>query len=56
MRRSRRSVVYALHDSHVAALLDQAVHHTEHLRLGVVDAPAGVDTDAIAAGPELSPS
>src|SRR5690242_9458639 len=41
--RQGRSVVYALHDSHVAALLDQAVHHIEHLRLGVVDAPATAD-------------
>ncbi|MEW2549055.1 metalloregulator ArsR/SmtB family transcription factor [Streptomyces sp. NPDC047002] len=38
--RTGRSVVYALHDSHVAALLDQAVHHVEHLRLGLVDPPA----------------
>jgi DNA-binding transcriptional ArsR family regulator len=28
-------VVYALHDSHVADLLDQAVFHVEHLRLGL---------------------
>jgi hypothetical protein len=27
-------VIYALHDSHVADLLDQAVFHIEHLRLG----------------------
>jgi DNA-binding transcriptional ArsR family regulator len=32
-RRGRR-VVYALHDSHVADLLDQAVFHIEHVRLG----------------------
>ena len=32
-RRGRR-VIYALHDSHVADLLDQAVFHIEHLRLG----------------------
>jgi DNA-binding transcriptional ArsR family regulator len=32
-RRGRR-VVYALHDSHVADLLDQAVFHVEHVRLG----------------------
>jgi DNA-binding transcriptional ArsR family regulator len=32
--RRGRSVVYALHDSHVADLLDQAVFHIEHLRLG----------------------
>lgn len=33
--RSGRAVVYTLHDDHVAALLDQAVHHAEHLRLGL---------------------
>ncbi|WP_340559831.1 ArsR/SmtB family transcription factor [Streptomyces sp. GSL17-111] len=38
--RHGRSVVYALHDHHVAALLDQAVHHVEHLRLGLPDPPA----------------
>ncbi len=32
--RRGRSVVYALHDDHVAGLLDQAVYHVEHLRLG----------------------
>ena len=32
--RRGRQVVYALHDSHVADLLDQAVYHIEHLRLG----------------------
>ena len=32
-------MVYALYDNHVAALLDQAVYHIEHLRLGVADAP-----------------
>ena len=30
-------VVYALHDSHVADLIDQAVFHVEHLRLGFVE-------------------
>ena len=29
-----RQVIYALHDDHVATLLDEAVFHTEHLRLG----------------------
>ena len=33
-------MVYALYDNHVAALLDQAVYHIEHLRLGIADAPA----------------
>ena len=32
--RQGRSVVYALHDTHVADLLDQAVYHIEHVRLG----------------------
>jgi DNA-binding transcriptional ArsR family regulator len=32
--RRGRSIVYALHDSHVADLIDQAVFHIEHLRLG----------------------
>lgn len=31
--RRGRSVVYALYDAHVLALLDQAVHHVEHLHL-----------------------
>jgi ArsR family transcriptional regulator, nickel/cobalt-responsive transcriptional repressor len=35
--RRGRSVVYALQDSHVADLLDQAVFHVEHLRLGLVE-------------------
>lgn len=32
--RRGRQVIYALYDDHVAALLDEAVFHTEHLRLG----------------------
>ena len=35
--RRGRQTVYALHDSHVADLLDQAVFHVEHLRLGLVE-------------------
>jgi len=35
--RAGRSVTYALFDSHVAALLDEAVFHAEHLRLGTPD-------------------
>lgn len=42
-RREGRSVVYALYDNHVAALLDQAVYHIEHLRLGLSDAEVDVD-------------
>jgi len=32
--RAGRQVIYALYDDHVAALLDEAIFHTEHLRLG----------------------
>ena len=32
-----RSVVYSLYDAHVAELIDQAVWHIEHLRLGAVE-------------------
>ncbi|MFF2520528.1 ArsR/SmtB family transcription factor [Streptomyces liangshanensis] len=35
--RQGRSIVYALYDNHVAELLDQALYHVEHLRLGVHD-------------------
>ncbi|MGW1679329.1 ArsR/SmtB family transcription factor [Saccharopolyspora sp. NPDC002376] len=35
--RSGRSVVYSLYDNHVAQLLDEAVFHIEHLRLGIRD-------------------
>lgn len=35
--RDGRRVRYRLFDDHVAALLDQATHHLEHLRLGAVD-------------------
>ncbi|MFF4285739.1 ArsR/SmtB family transcription factor [Streptomyces sp. NPDC001633] len=36
-RRTGRSIVYSLYDNHVAQLLDEAVYHIEHLRLGVSD-------------------
>jgi DNA-binding transcriptional ArsR family regulator len=36
--RAGRSIVYELYDDHVAALLDQAIYHGEHLRLGIADA------------------
>ncbi|MGW0736267.1 ArsR/SmtB family transcription factor [Streptomyces sp. NPDC002851] len=35
--RRGRSIIYALHDHHVAELLDQALFHVEHLRLGLQD-------------------
>ena len=47
--RRGRSVVYALYDDHVAHLLDQAVHHAEHLRPGAdgVARPPHVEDDLI---------
>ncbi|MFB6875395.1 ArsR/SmtB family transcription factor [Streptomyces sp. NPDC056323] len=50
--RRGRSVIYALYDNHVAELLDQALFHVEHLRLGLHDTPAQVTAgadDAVAA-------
>jgi len=38
--RDGRRVVYSLHDDHVALLIDQAVNHLEHLRLGAANRPA----------------
>lgn len=35
--RHGRSIVYSLYDNHVTQLLDEAVYHVEHLRLGVTD-------------------
>ena len=32
-----RRIIYALHDTHVAVLLEEAVYHVEHVRLGAVD-------------------
>jgi len=37
--RQGRHVIYGLYDSHVASLLDEALRHIEHLRLGAADAP-----------------
>jgi DNA-binding transcriptional ArsR family regulator len=37
--REGRQVIYALHDDHVRALLNEAVSHTEHLRLGLAARP-----------------
>jgi ArsR family transcriptional regulator, nickel/cobalt-responsive transcriptional repressor len=35
--RQGRRVVYSLYDEHVASLIDQAVYHIEHLRLGAAE-------------------
>jgi DNA-binding transcriptional ArsR family regulator len=49
--RRGRHVVYELHDDHVAALVDEAVFHVEHLRLGFRgrSRPAAGDVSAAAA-------
>ena len=39
VERHGRSMVYALYDNHVAELLDQAIYHVEHLRMGLTDDP-----------------
>lgn len=35
--RSGRTISYALHDEHVALLIDQAIYHLEHRRLGLTE-------------------
>jgi DNA-binding transcriptional ArsR family regulator len=47
--RRGKTTVYALYDDHVARLLDEAVYHSEHLRLGLRDAAA--DGQAALAAP-----
>jgi DNA-binding transcriptional ArsR family regulator len=34
-RREGRRVIYALHDDHVAEMLEQVVSHVDHVRLGL---------------------
>ncbi|MEW2636084.1 metalloregulator ArsR/SmtB family transcription factor [Streptomyces sp. NPDC048389] len=46
--RQGRRIEYSLYDNHVAQLLDEAVYHIEHLRLGARDMPGP-------AGPEQDP-
>ena len=46
--RKGRSVVYSLYDDHVAELLDQALYHVEHLRLGLSDTAADAETEPAA--------
>jgi DNA-binding transcriptional ArsR family regulator len=45
-RRNGRSIVYSLYDDHVAELLDQAVYHIEHLRLGLSDTAGAEEPEA----------
>jgi DNA-binding transcriptional ArsR family regulator len=37
--RTGRSIIYRLYDNHVAQLLDEAIYHSEHLRIGLTDRP-----------------
>ncbi|MEU0098476.1 metalloregulator ArsR/SmtB family transcription factor [Streptomyces sp. NPDC006267] len=46
--RHGRSIIYALYDDHVAELLDQALYHVEHLRLGARDGRAVAPEPAVA--------
>jgi DNA-binding transcriptional ArsR family regulator len=39
--RSGQRIVYSLYDNHVAMLLDEAIYHSEHLRMGVRDPQPG---------------
>jgi ArsR family transcriptional regulator, nickel/cobalt-responsive transcriptional repressor len=43
-RRDGRSIVYRLHDGHVAVLLAEARNHLEHAALGWSDPPARAKT------------
>ncbi len=43
--RAGRHVIYALHDPHVASLLDEALRHIEHLRAGSADPPRAPTID-----------
>ena len=53
--RQGKNNVYALYDNHVAALLDEAVYHSEHLRLGLRDQVAMPETEPVAGPLEESP-
>lgn len=50
--RSGRHVIYGLHDTHVACLLDEALRHIEHLRAGATEAaaPSPTQTTTISEG------
>jgi len=48
--RQGRSIVYSLYDNHVAQLLDEAIYHSEHLRLGLAADPADATNAATLVG------
>ena len=43
--RSGRNINYSLYDDHVAELLEQAIFHAEHVRMGATDRRAPEATD-----------
>lgn len=43
--REGRSVRYSLHDDHVASLLDEAISHTEHVRVGLANPTPPTNTE-----------
>ena len=47
--RTGRHVIYGLYDPHVATLLDEALRHIEHLRVGATEPPRAptIETTAI---------
>lgn len=44
--REGRRVIYALHDPHVATLLDGAASHVDHRRMGLADPVRGASSHA----------
>jgi len=36
-QREGRRIIYSLYDDHVAELIEQAIYHAEHVRLGAAD-------------------
>ncbi|MEO6881847.1 MAG: hypothetical protein ABI181_12990, partial [Mycobacteriaceae bacterium] len=59
--RDGRHITYSLYDNHVASLLDQAVYHAEHVRLGdpdtttqLEDTPSAPETGGPATVPVAS--
>lgn len=44
-KRHGRTIVYSLYDDHVSELIEQAIYHAEHLRLGTGDTGAEEERD-----------
>jgi DNA-binding transcriptional ArsR family regulator len=52
-QRHGRSITYSLYDNHVAALLDEAVYHAEHVRLGDSSTKALIEADVEEEAPSV---